>query len=97
MKKQYPIYSKVKGLIMANGDVPVPVPVNGNGGLSHWVRPIITLLVTVTFFGLVVLKALGWMSAGFEQSPISQTFQTFVVAVYALWSGERSALKVPGK
>jgi hypothetical protein len=82
---------------MADGDVPVPVPVNGDSGLSHWVRPVITLLVTIIFFALVVFKALGWMSADFEQSPISQTFQTFVIAVYALWSGERSALKVPGK
>ena len=69
---------------------------DGNGGLSHWVRPVITLLITVTFFGLVVLKALGKMSADFEQSPISQTFQVFVIAVYASWSGERSALKKPG-
>jgi fumarate reductase subunit D len=69
---------------------------DGNGGLSHWVRPVVTLLVTVTFFGLVVLKALGKMSTDFEQSPISQTFQVFVIAVYAAWSGERSALKKPG-
>ena len=78
-------------------DEPVPTPSNGNGGLSHWVRPLITILVTMIFFGLVVLKAVGKMSSDFEQSAISQTFQTFVIAVYALWSGERSALKVPGK
>jgi len=94
MKKQYPIYSKVKGLIMADGD---PVPVNGNGGVSHWVRPIITLLLSVTFCGLVILKALGKITPDFEQSSISATFVTLTTTAYALWFGERSALKVPGK
>jgi fumarate reductase subunit D len=69
---------------------------NGDTWLNPLVRPIITILVTVIFFGLVVLKALGKMSVDFEQSPISQTFQTFVIVVYAAWAGERSALKVPG-
>ena len=94
IRKQYPIYSKIKGLIMADGD-PVPVPING--GLSHWVRPVITLMLSMTFCGLVVLKALGKISSDFEQSSISATFITLTTTAYALWFGEKSALKIPGK
>jgi hypothetical protein len=66
-------------------------------GLSHYVRPVITLLLSLTFCSLVVLTALGKVTDGFEKTTTCMTFFTMFTTAYALWFGERSALKVPGE
>ncbi len=70
---------------------------NGNGGFSHWIRPIITFMLLSTFCALVIIKALGYMAIDFESSGINIAYQTMVVTAFGLWFGERAALKVPGK